>query len=206
MKIPRIKTPFEGLPDPVFETKAGTIHDSMAEHADVYPNPVPSMAQILQELQAYSASLIAAQSKSKNAVAAKVDARRTLTLSLIQLSNYVSTTANGDRTKLIQSGFDLAKPGESIVIKKPEIITLSDGKNAGEIVVKVPAVKGAKAYCAQYTPDPLTAESEWIQFMTSSSKYTFKNLPTATKIWCRMCVIGPNGQQVYSDAVCRVVQ
>jgi hypothetical protein len=205
MKRAKIKTPFESMSDADFETKAGSIYDSMLK-SSYFPAPTPELPVILADLQAYSASLIAAKTKDKNAVAAKTDARDELTLSLIQLANSVSTIANGDRTKLITSGFDLAKPGESIPLKKPDIISLTDGVNAGELNVKVPSVKGAKAYGPQYTSDPLTSESEWTQFMCSTSKYTFKNLPSAQKIWCRMCVMGAYGQVVYSDAVCRVVQ
>jgi hypothetical protein len=206
MKIPRIKTPFEGMPDPAFETKSATIHSSMLANVVTYPSPVPALPQIQGELQDFSSLLLAAASKDKNAVNAKNDARKVLTLSLIQLSNYVSTTANGDRTKLALSGFDLAKPGEVVIIRKPEIIIVTDGPNAGELVVKVSRVKGAKAYGPQYTFDPLTDDSVWTKFMSSTSKYTFRNLPSGKKIWCRVCVMGGYGQQVYSDAVWRVVQ
>lgn len=205
MKRSKIKTPFDVMSDADFETKAGSIHDSMLK-STYFPAPVPELPVILADLQGFSAALIAAKTKDKNAVAAKLDARRKLTLSLIQLADSVTTTANGDRTKLVTSGFDLAKPGESTPIKKPDIITLADGVNPGELIVKVPAVKGAKAYSPQYTHDPLTADSQWIQFMCSTSKFTFKNLPSTKKLWCKMSVMGPFGQVVYSDAVCRVVQ
>lgn len=205
MKRSKIKTPFDASSDAEFETKAGSIHDSMLK-SPYFAAPVPDLSVIQTDLQGYSAALIAAKTKDKSAIAAKIDARRKLTLSLIQLADSVTTTANGDRTKLISSGFDLVKPGESNPIKKPDIITLSDGVNPGELIVKVPAVKGAKAYSPQYTPDPLTADSQWTQFMCSTSKYTFKNLPSAQKLWCKMSVMGPYGQVVYSDAVCRVVQ
>jgi len=205
MKRAKLKTPFDVQSDADFETKGGSIYDFMLK-SSYFPAPIPELPVILADLQAYSASLIAAKTKDKSAVAAKTDARNKLTLSLIQLANSVSTIANGDRTKLITSGFDLAKPGESNPLKKPEIITLTDGVNPGELVVKVPSVKGAKAYGPQYTPDPLTSDSHWIQFMCSTSKYTFKNLLSAQKLWCRMSVMGAYGQVVYSDAVCRVVQ
>jgi hypothetical protein len=205
MKRAKIKTPFDPMSDPEFETKAGSIHDSMQKSV-YFPAPTPELPLIQAELQSYSASLIAAKTKDKTAVATKTDARTKLTLSLIQLAHSVSTVANGNRTMLVTSGFDLAKPGESNPLKKPEIITLTDGVNAGEIIIKVPAVKGAKAYSPQYTADPLTADSKWTQFMCSTSKYTFRNLPSAQRIWFRMGVMGAYGQVVYSDAICRVVQ
>jgi len=128
MKRAKIKTPFDSMSDADFETKSGSIYDFMMK-STYFPAPTPELPVILADIQAFSASLIAAKTKDKTAVAAKVDARNKLTLSLIQLANSVTTTANGDRTKLITSGFDLAKQGESNPLKKPEIITLADGTN-----------------------------------------------------------------------------
>lgn len=205
MKISRIKTGFDSLTDSDFETKAGSIYAFMLGNTN-FPTPTPDLPSVKGDIQAYQDALTAAQTKSKNDVAAKNDARKKLTASLVQLANSVTTTANGNRTMLISSGFDLAKDGEFTPIIKPEIITLSDGLNPGELMVKVSAVKGAKGYGPQYTTDPLTASSEWRQFMTTTSKFTFTNLEAAKKYWCRMAVIGAYGQIVYSDAVCRVVQ
>jgi hypothetical protein len=133
-------------------------------------------------------------------------ARETLGSLLLQLSNSVMTTANGDKAMLISSNFDLAKEGSNTPIDKPASIELMDGKNAGELVVKVPAVKGAKGYTPQFTSDPLTASSEWTQVMTTTSKYTFTNLNSAKKYWVRVAAVGPYNQVVYSDAISRVVQ
>ncbi|MGH2566064.1 MAG: hypothetical protein ACRDE5_16215, partial [Ginsengibacter sp.] len=80
------------------------------------------------------------------------------------------------------------------------------GINAGELVVKVPAVKGASGYVPQFTADPLTVDSTWTQEVTTTSKYTFKNLTSAKKYWCRVAAVGPYNQLVYSDAISRVVQ
>ena len=205
MKMNRIKTGFDTLSDPDFETKAQSIHAFMVA-SPYFPAPVPDLPSIQTAIQAFSDALTAAQNKNKNAVALKNEARATLTALLIQLASSVTTTANGDKTMLVSSGFDLAKDGETSVLVKPDSITLADGVNAGELVVKIPAVKGASGYGPQYTTDPLTADSEWTQFMTTTSKYTFKNLGTAKKYWCRVAAIGPYNQVVYSDAVCRVVQ
>jgi hypothetical protein len=205
MKITKITTPFEAMSDSDFETKAQSIYDFMLNNSN-FPAPTPDLPSVLAAIQSYTAALTAAQNKNKNAVAVKNETRQLLTGVLIQLASSVTTTANGDRTMLISSGFDLAKEGGTVTLDKPAGIELTDGVNAGELVVKVPAVKGAKGYGPQYTPDPLTADSEWTQVMTTTSKYTFKDLTSSKKYWCRVAAIGPYNQVVYSDAISRVVQ
>ncbi len=205
MKIFRLKTGFDSLSDPDFETKASSIYASMLGNTH-FPTPTPDLPSIDAAIQDFSTAFIAAQKKDKDAVAVKNQLRDTLIGILIQLANSVMTTANGDKTMLISSGFDLAKEGESTPIVKPASISLTDGLNAGELVVKVPRIKGSIGYGPQYTTDPLTATSQWTTFMTSTSKYTFSNLQPAKKYWCRVAVVGPYNQHVYSDAVSRIAQ
>ena len=205
MKMNRLKTGFDPLSDSDFETKAQSIYASMLNNGN-FPTPTPDVPALMVNIEAYSQALTAAQNKDKNAIAIKNQVRDLLTAALIQLANSVMTTANGDKTMLISSSFDLAKAGETTPLEKPASVTLTDGINAGQLAIKVPAVKGANSYGPQYTADPLTTDSQWTQFMTTTSKYTFTNLTSAKKYWCRMAVIGPYNQVVYSDAVCRVVQ
>jgi hypothetical protein len=201
----KITTGFESLTDPGFETKASDICASMSSNPN-FATTIPALTDVTSQLQAYSAGLTAAQSKDRNAVATKNQLRENLTDLLTQLGSYVMAVANGDKAKLISSGFDLAKEGESTPLSKPDNIQLTDGKNAGELIVKVTAVKGAKSYVHQYTSDPLTPNSDWAQVITTTSKYTIKNLSSAQKYWCRVAAVGSLNQVVYSDAVSRIAQ
>lgn len=115
-------------------------------------------------------------------------------------------TANGNTIMLVSSGFDLSKRGTSQELVKPESIQLSEGSNAGELVVKIPGIKGARTYNFLYTPDPLTENSVWKSELSTSSKHTLRNLDSAKRYWCRVAGIGPFGQVVYSDANSRIVQ
>lgn len=153
MKMPRLNTGFDGLSDPNFQTTSESIYASMFENKN-FLTPTPALTVIDQAIQAYSAAFIAAQQKDKNAVAIKNQQRDNLRGLLIQLANSVMTIANGDKAMLISSGFQLAKEGETTPIVKPESISLTDGLNPGELVVKVPRVKGSTSYGAQYTFDP----------------------------------------------------
>lgn len=205
MKKNRINTGFTLFTDAAFQTKAESIYAAMQGNSN-FPAPIPALTVVDAAVQAYQAALTAAQFRDKNAVALKNQAREELTFILSQLANSVMTTANGDRAMLISSGFDISKDPEPKPISKPLPVLLTDGLNSGELILKVPAVPGARGYVHEYTMDPLTANSEWSQAVTTASRYTFKNLGTAQKYWCRVAAVGPYDQLVYSDAISRVVQ
>ena len=205
MKTPRITSGFSNLSDANFENKAEAINSSMTGNVN-FPATTPAMSVVTAAVQSYSVALIAAQGRDKNAVAIKNQKRNELNTFLVQLANSVMATANGDRAMLVSSGFDLVKDSESIPLPKPDNVQVADGVNAGELVVSVSQVKGAKSYVHQYTVDPVTPDSDWTQIFTTTSKFTFKNLDSAKKYWCRVAAVGPFDQVVVSDAISRVVQ
>jgi hypothetical protein len=205
MKMPRLKTGFDPLSDPAFQINASHIYACMLGNPD-FPTPTPELSSVEEALQVYVSALTAAKTKDTGAIATKDQARSILTGLLIQLANYVMTTANGDTAMLDRSGFESAKAGETTLIVKPDSITLLDGVTAGEMIVKVRRQKGATSYLPQYTPDPLTPDSVWIQSVSSTSKNTLKGLESGKKYWVRVGLAGPYDQLVFSDAVCRIAQ
>jgi len=205
MKKAKLAPGMEDYSDAAFENKTQGIYASMLNNL-YFPNPTPAITELDVAVKAYSDVLLAAQSRGKNEVALKNQARETLATMVIQLANSAMTTANGDRAKLVSTGIPMAKDGESSLLTKPENMRLTDGVNVGELVTKVAVVKGAMGYAHQYTLDPLTSASEWNQVLATTSKCTLKNLVAEKKYWCRVLAFGANGQVVYSDAICRVVQ
>src|SRR5258706_3461677 len=113
MKTPRITSGFSSLSDANFENKAGVINSCMTGNP-YFPVTTPAMPVVTTAVQDYSTSLIAAKGRDKNAVAIKNQRRIELNALLVQLANSVMAIANGDRTMLISSGFDLVKDAESI--------------------------------------------------------------------------------------------
>lgn len=205
MKTNKLTTGFNSLTDANFQTKAESITTSMMGNVN-FPSTTPDMPVVSTAVQNYSLALTAAQSRDKNDVAVKNQKRSELTALLVQLASSVMATANGDKTMLVSSGFDLAKEGESIVLPKPENLQVADGINSGELIVSVSAVKGAKSYVHQYTADPITDASDWTQVNTTTSRFTFKNLDSAKKYWCRVIAVGASDQVVISNALSRITQ
>ena len=200
-----LKMGFSQLSDADFEIKAQSIYNSMKENS-YFPTTIPVITEIENAVTTYQSALTAAKSKGKNEIAVKNQSRALLGRLLKQLGNFVMASANEDLVMLVSSGFDLVKKDGSPELVKPESIVLSDGKNPGELAVKVSFVKGARTYNFQYAPDPLTVNSVWKNELSTSSKHTLRNLDSATRYWCRVVAIGPFGQMVYSDANSRVVQ
>ncbi len=68
------------------------------------------------------------------------------------------------------------------------------------------ALKGARSYSFEITPEPLTPNSVWKSVSSTSREYTFGNLPSATKFWGRIIGVGTKDQYSYSDPLSRVTQ
>ena len=205
MRKARVTTGFESLSDADFQLKSEKIFQSMVNNI-FSPNPTPDMATLDAAVTSFSTALLAAQSRDKNAVAVKNAARATLTDLLNQLAGSVNTTANGDLVKLVSTGFDLAKDGESVPLPKPGSPLLSDGINQGELISKVPSVTGSKVYGHRYTTDAPVANTVWVEKISTSSKFMHTGLVSGQKYWCQVAAYGPFEQVVYSDSITRVVQ
>jgi hypothetical protein len=60
-------------------------------------------------------------------------------------------------------------------------------------------------YTYQYTPDPLTKESDWQIIYGTRCKKVIKDLPLGTKWRFRMGVIGPRNQMIYTEPLARYI-
>lgn len=191
---------FDGL-----ESKAHTIIASMTNNPH-FSSPVPSITDVSTAATAYTNALVAAKTGNRADISLKNQKRQALELVLKQLAAYVNYTALGNRTIIISSGFDVSKEKEQIpALEKPSDIAVANGKNSGELVVSVTAVKGAVAYVHQYTLEAVPTEQSWLSATTSTCKYVFSNLEPGKRYWCRVAAVGTKGQIIYSDPMQRIV-
>lgn len=131
--------------------------------------------------------------------------REKLILQLRELGEWIQKRSNGAETPLKASGFLITKPKEVIELAEPTEFRILPGKNNGEIIMRVKRVIGAKAYLFQYTPDPLTPESKWEAFYSTTCKKTITNLPLGVKYLFRIAVIGPRDQIIYTNILTRYI-
>ena len=202
--IGKIVTNFRRHSDPKLYLKSTVIYNSMNLNPS-FPTPEPDMPSLNTAITDFSQALVSAQSRDSNAVLVKNQKRASLIMLMESLAQYVTFTAKNDVVALGSTGFDLAKAPEPVTISAPQNVTLADGLNAGELVIKGDAVKGAK-YLAQITSAPLTAESLWVSYPSTSRTYTFNGLEKSRNYVCRLGAVGSRNQLVFSEPVSRVSQ
>ena len=70
-----------------------------------FPEPQPGLAALNDAIKAFSDALALAKSRDNVKVAIKNAAREALLLTLRKMANYCILVADGDRAKLVSSGF-----------------------------------------------------------------------------------------------------
>ena len=197
---------YDKLSDPGLEVKAQEIIACLTGNAN-FPAIIPSFAEFTAAAELFATRLSAAASRDRVAVILKKDAREALLTLMRQLAVIIESLADENVSKLASSGFTLTSPGgNSSPIEAPRDFQLYDGKNSGEMRFSVSKVANAKSYMFQYTKGPVSAESQWISRGSTFKEYTFTNLPVGERLFCRVAVIGPRGQEVYSVTLSRIVQ
>ena len=127
--------------DGMLESKTHSIISSMTGNA-FFPTPVPTLTEVQAAASDYAAALVKAGTGNRSDVADKNAKRETLTGLLRTLSTYVNLVANGDRTQLLSSGFEISKDRQPVSITKPENLKVENGLSSGQLIVSVKKVKG----------------------------------------------------------------
>ena len=203
--IRRVVKTFKKLSDSNFLTFGQNVTVSMAAAVDIFPAPVPSLADINTELAKYEELLQSARNRDKVRVDLKNLSKLNLQTMLRQLADYVNTTTS-DSASLLRSGFELNRVPQPIGMLEPTGLKLSDGANSGELTLKFKAVKGASSYMFQYTADAAQAEGSWISVPATTAYHTFKGLSKGTTYYVRAVAVGGNQQVTNSNVVNRVSQ
>lgn len=172
-----------------------------------FPATIPTVAEFTLIREAYSEGLKNSADGNRTAIALKNQAKEALLIAMKNLATSVESLAQGDRAKLVSSGFDLGSDGENIPeIGTPTNFELSDGPNPGELKLSVKTVPYAIAYLHEYTEAPLTENSIWVSKASSSREHTFKGIRSGIRVYSRVAAIGRKGQEVYTNILFRVVQ
>jgi hypothetical protein len=144
--------------------------------------------------------------KDRARLSAKNDKKAVLVGLLDQLNEYVTATCKGDKTMLLESGFEIAGLKSESQDLQPIAEIKVRSELPGTATIQVRRVIGAKSYVHQYTSDPLSADSVWVSETSLNREYTFSNLTSVTRYWFRVIAIGKGDKTVYSPPVARVIQ
>jgi len=176
------------------------------ENNAVFPNPPAALADLKKLLPELQVALVNAEGRDKKMVSIKND-KKAIALALLQiLADYVTSTAKGDRTLILESGFDVtsdhSRGTEPPSIEKLEV----ELGPSGEATIRIKNVTGVKAYIHQYTMEPPGLNTIWNGEGSSDGIHTFQGLTPEKRYWFRVVVIGFNKQKAYSPVVSRVIQ
>jgi hypothetical protein len=191
------------------EDELGKIIQRVLEHMEnntVFPNAPAALADLKKLLPELQAALSNAEGRDKIMVSIKND-MKTMAFDLLDvLADYVTTTAEGDRTLILKSGFDVTSeergntPPPSIEILEVELGL------SGEATIRAKKLTGVKAYIHQYTMEPPGLNTIWTGEPSSDSTHTFQGLTSEKRHWFRVIAIGFKKQKAYSPVVSKVIQ
>ena len=198
-----ITMPLKKYSDPDLLTSSQNIFVKMTDNP-YYPKPQPALVVIGGNIEDFRVLLPAAASGDRTQSKLKNQARALLLTHLKQLNEFVTFTAKGDAAKLVSSGFPMRKTPQPVIVYKPGL-KVTNGPNSGELVNEATNVRKNRGFLHQITADPVTDKSVWDSYSTTARKFTFSGLQRAKIYWCRVAVVGPKKQLIFSDPVSMVV-
>ena len=175
-----------------------------------FPTALTLLAELVTAQQDYSAALSAAKDGGRMQAAEKNVAKDAVTAILQQLCGLVNFVGDGDRVKLLSSGFDISRDIETpVVIEPAKNVVINYGSNSGEMTVAVKGVKGHKGLVFEYAvateKNELAEDSNWISRPSSTTQCTIVNMPVGRRVLIRIGIAGPRKQLVYTAPVVRLV-
>jgi len=206
MKISKLVTNYGKLSDANLNQKATDIKNSLTNNPNFDADSLSLTNFITLQLN-YEAALRLVTSRDRVKIALKNQSRLLLLQGMSQLALEVNAQANGDRAKLLSSGFDLAQDGDSnALISTPTDFKISEGLNNGELKFSCKKVLNAVSYVFEYTDELPTEDTKWVAISASTKELTIKGLRSGTRIYGRIKAIGTKGQEASSEILSRIVQ
>jgi len=206
MRIPKTLTNYSKLSDANLNQKAIDVKNSLTDNPNFTPAPL-SLANFITLQEDFETALGMVTSRDRVKIALKNQSRLLLVQAMYQLALEVNAQGNGDRAKLLSSGFDLAYAGENNpLITPPTDFKISEGLNNGELKFSCKKVLSAISYVYEHTDEMPTEETKWIALSASTRELTIKGLRSGTRIYGRIKAIGTKGQEASSEILSRIVQ
>ncbi|MBO9684782.1 MAG: fibronectin type III domain-containing protein [Flavisolibacter sp.] len=196
---------FEAMTDLEFLGKVRYIVSKMTGNAN-FPTTDPTLAFVISLADGFEQAINEADAGGSYDKLVRDSKKEELIETMHNLSDYVLFTAKGNRLVAESSGFTIAKlPSPQPPIGKPAGLSLSDGVNAGEILLMFKRVANARSYMYQISLDP-EDETKWVSQHGTIRKSLFTGLQSGKRYYVRVVAFGTNGQVVYSDVVSRIAQ
>ena len=188
--------------------KANDIVTALTGNAS-YTTPNPTLVTVTAKSDA-AAAAFSEREQTKQLLDEKQTAMNStetdLDATLTALMSYVESTSLGDAEKILSAGFEI-KGQPAPIGPMPQVQNLDSSTNAAEgvVVLRWKAVKGAKSYEVQTSPDPFTSVSWQHTASVTKATHTLTGLPTGGRCWFRVRAIGTAGPGPWSDPAMKTV-
>lgn len=197
----QVKLEFSRLTIPVKIQKARNIVAKMTGNTN-FTTPVPALTAVTTAINKLEASHEAAlDGGSAKKAAMSIDDAALMTL-MKQLAAYVQDITLGDELKIISSGMDVRRlKSAPQPLTAPVDSRVELNGNAGEVMLRWKAVKGARSYIIESTSTP-GDEATWTHFDVSTrTRFLATNLSSLTIVWFRVAAHGAKGRSAFSDPI-----
>lgn len=188
--------------------KANDIVTALTGNAN-YPTPNPALATVTEKSDDAAAAFSVREQTKQLLDEKQTDMNTTetdLDATLTALMSYVESTSLGNAAKILSAGFEI-KGQPTPIGPMPQVQNLDSSTNAAEgvVILRWKAVKGAKSYEVQTSPDPFTSQSWQGAAVVTKATHTLTGLPTGARCWFRVRAIGTAGPGPWSDPAIKTV-
>lgn len=170
-----------------------------------FPQTAAQVNEISKLLDAFKAAVANASTGDRAKAATKNELRAQLIAAMQQLGRYVILEAQGSELLLLRSGFPLTKKSRRTGLGAVDDFKVLPGQESGEIILQVKRITGAKSYVYQYTPVPVTSQSNWQTVYGTTCKTVLRGLTPGVQYGFRMGGVGARQQVVYTEVIVRYV-
>ena len=168
---PKALIGFTGMKDDEIMVAANTIVGAMTDN-NHFPDPSPTLADIQDLLDDFSAKLAAARKRgSPEDTALKDEAKEPLAEALQRLGYYVNSVAKGHLSTLLSSGFPTNSSLTGTLIPLAvENVRVRDGRQSGQVRLDFAKQNNVRIYEYRYRKADIPDEPWSDRFMTTSSR------------------------------------
>jgi hypothetical protein len=204
----KIKLNLRALGDNDLVSFAQVIKDKLIANA-TFPSPSPALPAFGTSIAAVQAAVqahVQAQQTAMQRRTERENAVEALERDVESLASYVEMLSGGDAALIQSAGFDLRAPSTPLGdLPAPENVSATAGDNDGELDASWDAVRGARSYEVQTSPDPNTPAAWVHRVNTTRSSVTLAGLPSGTRCWVRVRALGAAGPGAWSDPAGKMV-
>ena len=204
MTISKITVGYTRMSDARLQEHALAVIAAMEDNKN-FTDAQPMLTAVNDALNAFMEALSQAKTRDRVKVAFKNEVRLKLASALRTLSNFCTFKADGERSLLASSGFQLtAEQRIAQPLALPGNFSVRLGNNSGEVILSVNKVPGALAYIFQYAQAPVT-QTPWQYSSSSLPSITLSGLEPLKQYSFKVTIIGRRGQTTSTDIITKPV-